>query len=259
MSADAARLALWAEALVPVAEAAGRLILDMREGTLAVDAKADASPVTAADRAAEALILAAIDRLEPRLPVVAEEKAAAEGLPSFPGEDFWLVDALDGTREFLRRGRDFTVNVAVVQAGTPVLGIVHVPARAETFVGIVPLRRAERRAGGAVTPIAVRRRPARVVVTGSKSHEVQAEMAKFLAAHDVAAHLKVGSSLKFCLVAAGEVDLYPRFGPTNEWDTAAGDAIVRAAGGTVATFDGVPLRYRKPGFLNGPFLAGGAP
>ena len=223
---------------------------------LAVSHKADASEVTAADRASEAIILETLRTLEPHLPIVAEEDCADNGLPEFAGDDFWLVDALDGTREFVKRGTDFTVNIGLIQAGIPVFGIVHAPARSETFVGVISgaQRRAEHHGNGRVSQIAVRPRPARVNVAGSKSHKVGDTMDAFVARHDVAEMIEIGSSLKFCLVAMGQVDLYPRFGPTSEWDTAAGHAVVRAAGGRVHTFDGVELRYHKPKFLNGTFL-----
>ena len=175
----------------------------------------------------------------------------------------WLVDALDGTKEFINGGDDFTVNIALVYDGVPTFGIVHAPARSETYVGVANLKGTQRKAAlwqnGKPAPIAVRTRPKRVVITGSKSHEVPELMNPFLANYDVAEKVVIGSSLKFCLIAAGKADLYPRFGPTSEWDTAAGHAVVRAAGGRVHTFDGAELRYRKEKFLNGRFLADAGP
>ena len=138
-------------------------------------------------------------------------------------------------------------------------GIVHAPARNETFVGLVPEQYAARHKAGAVQRIAVRKRHARVTICGSKSHEVPELMDPFLAKYDVADRIVVGSSMKFCMVATGDADLYPRFGPTCEWDTAAGDAVLRAAGGMVHNFAGQPLAYKKPKFLNGAFLAENKP
>jgi 3'(2'), 5'-bisphosphate nucleotidase len=242
-----AALEAWAARLTPVAEAAGRAIMGVRARGFETFTKADASPVTEADRIAEGIIIGEVERL----------------VPAFEGRTFWLIDALDGTKEFVKRGSDFTVNIALIWDGLPVLGIVHAPARDETYVGVVDTRGENRRADvrreGAATPIAARKRPARVVIAGSRSHEVADEMTKFLGTNDMADKIVVGSSIKFCMVAEGRADLYPRFGPTSEWDTAAGHAILRAAGGRVHTFDGQELAYKKPRFLNGRFLAEGAP
>ena len=252
-------LRAWADALVPVAEEAGRAILEIQRSAFTVDAKADNSPVTAADRAAEEIILRVLKTLTPAKPIVAEESVAADGAPHFEGDDFWLIDALDGTKEFIQRRPDFTVNIGYIHNGVPALGIVHAPARGETFVGVVPEQYATRSKDGVVQRIAVRKRPARVTICGSKSHEVPELMDPFLAKYDVADRIVVGSSMKFCMVATGDADLYPRFGPTCEWDTAAGDAVLRAAGGMVHDFTGAPLAYKKPKFLNGRFLAENKP
>lgn len=255
----------WSNILLPAVHAAGRAILDIRAHGFDVVAKADASPVTEADHAAEAIILKMLTTLAPSLPVVAEERAAAGIIPICDGA-FWLVDALDGTKEFIKGGNDFTVNVGFVCAHLPVFGIVHAPARGETFVGFIdPDDAAHRDAcvlrGEARSAISVRPRPRQTVVVGSKSHEVAELMDAFLKTYDVAERVSVGSSLKFCLIAEGKADLYPRFGPTSEWDTAAGHAVLRAAGGHVRHFEqghtGAELRYGKPRFLNGGFLAEG--
>src|SRR5262249_55563728 len=132
----------WAEILRPAAEAAGRAALEVQRGEFKIDAKSDASPVTIADQRAEAIVLAALEKLTPRFPIVAEERVAAEGLPDFAGEDFWRVDALDGPREFIQKRNDFTVNIGLIRTGVPVFGIVPPPARGDTFVGIVPTRTA---------------------------------------------------------------------------------------------------------------------
>lgn len=254
-------LSAWADSLAATAETAGRAILEVRARGFETFTKADDSPVTEADRAAEGIVIGGIERLGASLPIVAEELMAEGTSPAFEGRDFWLVDALDGTKEFVKGGTDFTVNIALIQGGLPVLGIVHAPARAETYLGVVDpsdaARRAEVRRAGVTSPLVARRRPPRVTVAGSRSHEVAAEMSAFLKAYDVAQRIVVGSSVKFCMVAEGRADLYPRFGPTSEWDTAAGHAVLRAAGGRVHSFDGVELAYKKPGYRNGRFLAEG--
>ncbi|MDX2224945.1 MAG: 3'(2'),5'-bisphosphate nucleotidase CysQ [Rhodospirillaceae bacterium] len=252
-------LAGWADTLADAARTAGDVILRIYNSDFAVTTKADASPVTEADQAAERVVLAALEALSPKLPVVAEEQVAAKGFPDFAGNTFWLVDALDGTKEFIQRRGDFTVNIGLVVDGVPALGVVHAPVRNETFVGVVldDRRQASVTRGGATQTIRCRQRPARVAVVGSRSHQVKGPWEAFLARHDVAETVSVGSSLKFCLVAGGKADLYPRFGPTSEWDTAAGHAVLRAAGGRVHDFDGAELRYKKSGFRNGHFLAEG--
>jgi 3'(2'), 5'-bisphosphate nucleotidase len=260
-SLDFAMLSAWADRLLPVAEAAGRATLEVRARGMEVMRKNDASPVTEADRIAEGIITAELEQLEPRFPIVAEERMAEGHPPDFGGETFWLVDALDGTKEFIKGGDDFTVNIALVWNGVPVLGLVHAPVRNETYLGVIDpagrSRRAEVWRHGKPTEISVRPRPARLVMTGSKSHEVPELMEPFLAQYDVADKVVIGSSLKFCLVAEGIADIYPRFGPTCEWDIGAGHAVLRAAGGRVHTFDGIEIRYKKPDFRNGKFLAEG--
>jgi 3'(2'), 5'-bisphosphate nucleotidase len=261
---DFSLLNSWADKLRPTTESAGRAILDVRARGFEVTKKADKSPVTEADQLAEGIVLAELEKLEPAYPIVAEEKISAGDVPQLDGVAFWLVDALDGTKEFIKNGNDFTVNIALVYKGVPIFGIVHAPARKETFVGVIdPIgdhRRAEVWRDSKPTPISVRRRPAKVAVVGSRSHEIADEMAKFLSGYNVGDRVAVGSSLKFCLVAEGLADLYPRFGPTCEWDTGAGHAVLRAAGGRVHTFNGVELPYKKqPDFLNGRFLADAGP
>ena len=251
----------WADRLLPVAEEAGRATLEVRKRGFDVLAKNDSSPVTEADQIAEGIITKVLEQLEPVLPIVAEERVAADGMTQFEGNTFWLVDALDGTKEFIKGGDDYTVNIALVWNGVPTLGLVHAPARGDTYLGVVDpngtARRAEVWRGGKPLKIAVRPRGPRVVITGSKSHEVPELMDPFLANYDVAEKVVIGSSLKFCLIAEGVADLYPRFGPTCEWDIGAGHAVVRAAGGRVHTFDGKEISYKKPNFLNGRFLAEG--
>lgn len=254
----------WADTLRPVAEAAGDAILDVRAQGFEITTKTDNSPVTVADQIAEDIILAELERLEPAYPIIAEERISAGVVPTLNDSTFWLVDALDGTKEFIKNGADFTVNIALISNGVPALGIVHAPERKETFVGFLDSTRSQRRAEvwrkNKSTPINVRTRPEKVTVVGSRSHEIADEMSKFLSDYTVGERMVIGSSLKFCLVAEGRADLYPRFGPTCEWDTGAGHAVLRAAGGRVHTFDGNELPYKKqPDFRNGRFLADAGP
>lgn len=258
---DDAKLNAWADRLIDTARRAGAAIMDVYATDFAVIQKADASPVTLADQRAEAIVLADLEALTPAFPIVAEERVAAHGAPTFDGNNFWLVDALDGTREFISKGREFTVNIAFVHSGIPAMGIVYAPALDVLYVGVVNAaghpHRAEVWRAGTKTTIGCRARPAMPTVAGSKTHEVSDNMKKFLAERGIAERLKVSSSLKFGMVAEGKVDLYPRFGPTSEWDTAAGHALVRAAGGRVHDQTGVELAYKKPNFRNGRFLVEG--
>ena len=241
-----------------IAEDAGRAILGHYRTGIAVERKADSSPVTAADRDAEALIVRALREIDPATPVIAEEAVAAGPAPREGGARFWLVDPLDGTKEFIRGTDEFTVNIALVEDGVPVLGAVHAPALGETYGGIAPGAAWRSRAGAAREAISARPIPADgPVLLSSRMHGDRERLADLLASMDVAAHRTIGSSLKFCLVAAGEGDIYPRYGATSEWDTAAGHAVLLAAGGSVRTIEGAPLVYGKPGFLNPEFIARG--
>lgn len=240
-----------------LARAAGELILEVYGTAFAVQDKADSSPVTLADERAEALITPALQRLRPAWPVVAEE-AAARGLAPAPADCFWLVDPLDGTREFVARNGEFTVNIALVRQGQPVLGVVYLPVPDRLYAGVVG-QGAWLQADGRRRPIAARLQPAAgAVVACSRSHGDVAALQAWLQGQPVAAWVPAGSSLKFGLIAAGEADLYPRLGRTMEWDTAAGHAVLAAAGGSVCDLDGRPLRYGKPGFENPFFVARGA-
>ncbi|MDD5177644.1 MAG: 3'(2'),5'-bisphosphate nucleotidase CysQ [Sterolibacterium sp.] len=244
------------EQLLPVARAAGRAILDVYATDFEVRGKSDASPVTAADEHAEAVILPELVRLTPTIPVVSEEEASTGRIPAV-ADRFWLVDPLDGTKEFINRNGEFTVNIALIENGRPVLGVVFAPVLARLFAGAEGLgafleEKGQRRA------IACRVEPAAgLTVVASRSHGDADTLDKFLAGRKVASRTSAGSSLKLCLVAAGEADLYPRLGRTMEWDIAAGDAVLRAAGGMVRTLAGVPLTYGKPDFANPHFAAWG--
>jgi 3'(2'), 5'-bisphosphate nucleotidase len=244
------------EKLIPVARAAGDAILEIYGSDFDARAKSDGSPVTLADERAEAVILPALAALTPDLPIVSEERAAATGAPAVDGT-FWLVDPLDGTKEFIGRNGEFTVNIALIEDRAPVLGVVFAPALDLLFVGALGAGAFMER-GGRRTPIACRTPPeAGLTVVSSRSHGDEAALSRFLAGRRVASSTTAGSSLKFCKLAAGEADLYPRLGRTMEWDTAAGHAVLAAAGGRVTDLDGNDLRYGKPEFANPHFVATG--
>jgi 3'(2'), 5'-bisphosphate nucleotidase len=222
----------------------------------AVRGKDDASPVTEADERAEALIVPALETLLPGVPVVAEEAVAAGRLPAL-GRRFWLVDPLDGTKEFINRNGEFTVNIALIEHGMPVLGTCFAPALGRLFSGIAGAgawledEAGERAIACRATP------PEGLTVVASRSHGDAAALDAFLAGRRVASLRNAGSSLKICLVAAGEADVYPRLGRTMEWDIAAGHAVLVAAGGRIEQLDGTPLTYAKPDFANPHFVAWG--
>ena len=242
-----------------IARAAAAAILEIyRSGEFATRAKADDSPLTAADLAAHELIVAALGALAPSLPVLSEEAAVQRpAAERARWSRYWLVDPLDGTREFLGGNGEFTVNIALIDAHTPVLGVVHVPVRGISYQGL-PGQGAWREEGATRSPIRVApasRVPVRVV--GSRSHRGDS-LERFLARAGEHELLPVGSSLKLCLVAEGAADVYPRLGPTSEWDTAAAHAVVLGAGGTVCALSGEPLRYNTgAGLLNPHFVAYG--
>jgi 3'(2'), 5'-bisphosphate nucleotidase len=249
---DASLLALADD----LARRAGEAILAVRARGFETFAKADLSPVTEADHAAEAIIVAGLRAAMPGIPVIAEEEVAS-GHVAEPGPAFWLVDPLDGTREFAAGSDEFTVNIGLIRDGRPVLGLVFVPAMGEVFGGIAGQGAWKRSAAGQV-PIRVRTPPPEgLTIMASRHHAKGPEMEKFLAGRSVAEITNIGSSLKFCRVAEGKVDLYPRFGRTMEWDTAAAHAVVEAAGGKVFGMDDSPLRYGKPGFENPFFICTG--
>ncbi len=246
----------FCDEVVAIAERAGEEIMRHYGGAVAVTEKADQSPVTLADQRAEALILAALKELIPDVPIVAEELCAAGEAPEV-AERFVLVDPLDGTKEFISRNGEFTVNIVLIEAGRPGLGVVHLPATGVSYwtAGEDAFRR-ER--GGRPVPICCRSvsEGEPVVVVASRSHR-DARTEEFIAGLNVKEIVSAGSSLKLCRVAEGTADVYPRFGRTMEWDIAAGDAILRAAGGSVRTVAGEEFRYGKPGFENPAFVARG--
>ena len=251
------------EILNSAAAAAGAEILRIRDQGHDVREKHDSSPVTDADEAGERIILEMLEAATPDIPIVAEEKAAAGCMPDDVGSRFWLVDPLDGTKEFIRGLADFTVNIALVDEGVPAMGVVYAPARGDLYFVCAPNKACVRTLGAdgkwsADRPIHVREpRPEGLAIVASKSHRNQ-ETDDFIAKLPVKTLVSAGSSLKFCLVATGDADVYPRLGPTMEWDTAAGDAVLRAAGGTVTTLEGELFHYGKLDFRNGYFVAKGA-
>jgi len=240
------------DALKPVARAAGAKIMEVYAKDPEADFKGDGSPVTEADEAAEAVILPALAALAPDITVISEENAASHNVKA--PERFFLVDPLDGTKEFLKRdGKgSFTVNIALIENGVPVMGVVYAPALDRMFTGAVGLGAQEEGKGA----IATRKTPpaSGAVAVASASHR-DAQTDAWLADNGITQTVSIGSSLKFCLVAAGEADVYPRFGPTMEWDTGAGDAVLRAAGGMVELPDGSAFAYGKVDYRNGAFVA----
>lgn len=246
----------YAKLLDDIAEAAreaGEAILEIVRRGFDVERKGDSSPVTEADRAAELIVLAALARAAPGVPVIAEEEVAAGRIPAH-GETFFLVDPLDGTKEFVRGGDDYTVNIALVEGLAPKLGVVFAPATARLHGGIVGAG-AWLEQGQGRKPIQARQRGELMRAVASKSHLNQATIDYLAAAVGKCDYVSVGSSLKFCIVAEGGADIYPRAAPTSEWDTAAGHAVLLAAGGLVDGIDGQPLRYGKRAFLNRGFVA----
>jgi 3'(2'), 5'-bisphosphate nucleotidase len=247
-------LKLLDEIAVAAREAGEAIIEIMRRG-FEVESKRDLSPVTEADRAAELIILGALARAAPGVPVIAEEEVAAGRIPAH-GEIYFLVDPLDGTKEFVRGGDDYTVNIGLIVDGLPRLGVVFAPASGALHGGLVG-EGAWVEDQGARRAIATREPGAPLVAVASKSHFNQATADYLGHSASGCGHVAVGSSLKFCIVAEGKADIYPRLSPTSEWDTAAGHAVLLAAGGRVDGPDGAPLRYGKRAFINRGFVATG--
>ena len=249
---DTALLALAAD----LAARAGEAILAVRARGFAVERKEDRSPVTEADRIAEAIIVAGLREAAPGIPVIAEEEVSG-GRITAPSAQYWLVDPLDGTREFAAGREEFAVNIGLVRDGIAALGVVGVPAFGEMF-GAIAGRRAWKRDAAGQRAIAARAAPADgLVVLASRSHQDVPRLAAFLDGRTVARVEKYGSALKICRLAEGAADLYPRFGRTMEWDTCAPQAVLEAAGGSLRTTDGRRLGYGKPGWENPDFVCAG--
>jgi 3'(2'), 5'-bisphosphate nucleotidase len=251
-------LAQLIDPVVALASEAGQAILEVYASEFDVQAKDDQSPLTQADLASHHIIVEGLNTLTPDLPILSEES----GLPGFAErgkwDPYWLIDPLDGTKEFVSRNGEFTVNIALIEDHQPVLGVVHVPVRNTTYAGCQGLGADKRVDGNEPQPIGVAKTSASPVrVVGSRSHR-GTSLDRFLEELGNFEMHPTGSSLKFCLVAEGVADVYPRLGPTSEWDTAAAQAVVEQAGGVVLELDGTPLSYNnKPDILNPYFLVAG--
>lgn len=246
------------DALTRIAEAAGQAILEVYRRDFDVHEKDDKSPLTEADLAAHRLIVRELEQLQPQLPILSEESASIPFSERSQWNRYWLVDPLDGTREFVKRNGEFTVNIALIESGRPTCGVVHVPVTGISYAGCVGSGAWKTDPHGNRTQIQVasrRHHPARIA--GSRSHAGDS-LQRFLdkvGAHEI---VSMGSSLKLCLVAEGKADIYPRLGPTSEWDTGAAQAVVEAAGGQVTDLQMQPLRYNtKDSLLNPHFLVFG--
>ncbi|MBI3776469.1 MAG: 3'(2'),5'-bisphosphate nucleotidase CysQ [Gammaproteobacteria bacterium] len=255
------RHSAWLEAAVHIAAAAGQCILDVYNRPFSVEHKEDNSPLTLADRCAHELIVARLNALTPEIPVLSEESAKLDYSARAAWQRFWLVDPLDGTREFIKRNGEFTVNIALIENQQPVLGVVQVPVTGIVYIGL--------RGSGAWKQQQGKRQPIRVrpyqggraTVVASRSHRGEAVdqfLVRLAAREGSYETASLGSSLKLCLIAEGAADIYPRLGPTSEWDTAAAQCVVEAAGGRVLDLQGEALRYNKTDILNPWFLVSGA-
>lgn len=257
------------DALLPSVLAAASLQLAYFSKSIEVITKADETPVTVADRESEAILLATLVAIAPDIPIVAEEAMAGGAIVDKPGDCFFLVDPLDGTREFISGRGEFTINIALVRRGRPVFGLIYAPVSGDLYVTLssdeavharlTPDANPTHLSDLSLTPVKAREAGSRgLVAMISRSHMNKATEA-FLATLDIAERRAAGSSLKFCLVAAGEADVYPRVGPTSEWDIAAGHAILSAAGGRLVGMDGAALDYGKAGerYRNPSYVAWG--
>jgi 3'(2'), 5'-bisphosphate nucleotidase len=243
------------EALLPIVERAGAAIMQVYGQGFTVQSKEDNSPLTLADLESQRIIIEGLTQVTPEVPILAEESAQAPWAERQTWRELWVVDPLDGTREFVKRNGEFTINIALVREHEPVLGVVAAPALGLLYWGAVGVGAFSHHRGEAEMRIHVSlpQNPLRVV--GSRSHATP-ETAGYLARLGPHVMTGIGSSLKFCLLAEGKADLYPRFGPTSEWDTAAGQALLEAAGGHVTRLDGHRLRYNcRDSVINGDFLA----
>jgi 3'(2'), 5'-bisphosphate nucleotidase len=248
-------LGVFAEAIAEIAVDAGKAILEIYAEEFEITQKADASPLTQADLASHRIICGALAQLTPHIPVLSEECSDIDYDTRADWQQYWLVDPLDGTREFINRNGEFTVNIALIRHHNPDLGVVHVPVTGTTYTGLVGKWASKHTPDGGMQHIRIRKPCADPpVVVGSRSH-ANPRLSGFLSKIGPHEMVSMGSSLKFCLLAEGKADFYPRLGPTSEWDTAAAHAVVLAAGGRIVTLDGKPLRYNlKKSLLNPEFL-----
>ena len=243
------------EAVLELSQQAGEATLPIYHDEIEVNYKADESPVTAADIAAHKVIVRGLQQLTPELPILSEESAGIDWQTRQKWQRYWLVDPIDGTKEFIKKNGEFTVNIALIDQGRPVLGVVHAPVLNTSYfaaenVGAFKQEDQQR------TPLQVSLKPnqGEIVVVGSRSHP-SPELADYLSQFETVKMIPKGSSLKLCLVAEGAADVYPRLGPTSEWDTGAGHAVAEIAGARVTQVDGQPLRYnQKESYLNPYFI-----
>ncbi|OCQ19021.1 3'(2'),5'-bisphosphate nucleotidase [Pseudoalteromonas luteoviolacea] len=243
------------EELVALSRLAGEEIMQIYAKDFAVDYKSDDSPVTDADLAANRVITAGLQRLTPNIPILSEESADISWQERQTWQRYWLVDPIDGTKEFIKKNGEFTVNIALIENGTPTMGVVYAPALNTCYLAAKAIG-AFRECDEARIELKVTRKnkQGKIKVVGSRSHP-SPELADYLAQFDDVEMVPKGSSLKLCLVAEGEADIYPRLGPTSEWDTGAGHAVAEIAGATVTQHDGSPLKYnQKESYLNPYFI-----
>ena len=245
------------EAARRAARDAGSAVLEIAAGHVETRHKTDQSPVTIADDTAERIILAALRQAAPDIPIVSEEDAAATGLPAGPAARYWLVDPVDGTRGFIERRDEYTVNIGLVENGRAVLGVIGVPTRGLIYAACGAGTATRQQGDARPEPISARLPPPQPIVLSSRFYGASRRLTAYLDAIPGAENRQMGSAVKFCILAEGGADYYPRFGETCEWDTAAGQAILEAAGGSVRTLDGAPLAYGKSKFLNPAFVARG--
>ena len=241
-----------------IAKRAGQEILKVYDTDFVVEKKSDSTPVTEADKRAEELILRSISMgITDKYPIISEEAFASGNAPNIGEGPFWLVDPLDGTKEFINRNGEFTVNIAIIDAGRPVMGVIHAPVFKKTYWGAAVGAFSQTGDDDEET-IACRKVPTNgLTAIVSRSHRGP-NIESFFSDYNVASETSAGSSLKFCRIAEGKADIYPRLGRTMEWDTAAGHAILNFAGGMIIDLEGTPLSYAKPGFENPFFIAQGA-
>ena len=241
--------------LMPIVSRAGAAIMQIYDSGFTVERKEDNSPLTLADLESQRVILEGLTQITPDIPILSEESAQAPWAERQTWRELWVVDPLDGTREFVKHNGEFTVNIALVVEHEPVLGVVAAPALGLLYWGAAKVGAFSHHQGTAQLPIKVSAPEDPLRVVGSRSH-ASAETAAYLERFERIVMTGIGSSLKFCLIAEGKADLYPRFGPTSEWDTAAGQALLEAAGGQVTRPDGHRLRYNcRESVINGDFLA----
>lgn len=254
------------EKLMPTALKCGSEIMHIYNTDFSVEEKADKSPVTEADTISESIIIDHLGELTPSIPIVAEEQFSRMGPPDFQGTTFWCVDALDGTKEFIKRNGNFTVNIGLLVNGQPALGVIYAPAHGKLYTGINCMKTDQQEANLTIKQrtrqIRTRDKPkGGITLVNSASHKNQPALEGFVSSLKVKESISMGSSLKFCWIAEGIADLYPRFGPTCEWDIAAGHAILLAAGGDLRTSNGQKMLYKKEKerYVNGNFVASGQP